>query len=273
MSYFTIDENLCEKDGLCAMVCPFRLIGLEVGKTFPQPVPGGEERCIECGHCLAVCPHGALSLKAMGGECPPYDAGLLPRMEQMAQLIRGRRSIRAYKDKAVNRQVLGECIDLGHYGPTARNSQQIGWLVVDSKDELKSLTEHALDWMRHLVATEDPLAEYYGLDGVIRSWENGYDAILRHAPGLVIMHGPAEYRLAQMDSTIYLTTFELAAFSQGIGTCWAGFFQIAARNWGPLQDALNLPEGRELTAAMMVGYPRVKYQRLPERQETQIEWR
>jgi nitroreductase len=76
-----------------------------------------------------------------------------------------------------------------------------------------------------------------------------------------------------MDSTICLTTFELIAFSQGIGTCWAGFFQMAASSWPPLQEALHLPEGHVLTAAMMAGYPRLRYQLLPQRQETQITWR
>ncbi len=273
MQWLTIDEDRCQKDGLCAMVCPFRLLALEVGKTFPQPVSGGEERCIQCGHCQAVCPHGALTLQGTAPDWPPFEADRLPNFDQLSQLVRGRRSIRSYKEKAVDTKLLRRCIELAHFAPTARNSQQIGWLVVDNKAELRRLTEHAFDWMRHLLATKDPMAEHYGVQGLIRAWEKGYDGILRHAPGLVVMHGPAGYRLAQMDSTIYLTTFELVAFSQGIGTCWAGFFQIAASSWPPLQEALHLPDGHELTAAMMVGYPRIKYQRLPARQDTQISWR
>lgn len=272
MSFITIDENLCRKDGLCAQVCPFRLLALEVGETFPKTVPGARERCIHCGHCQAVCPHGALRLQ--GQELgPAFEARLLPDFDQLRQLVRGRRSIRFYKDKAVDRQLLERCIDLAHYAPTARNSQQIGWLVVDDKEEVRGLTEHAFDWMRDLRDTGDPLADAYGVQGLIKAWEKGYDGILRGAPSLVATYGPADYRLAQMDSTIYLTTFELIAFSRGIGTCWAGFFQIAASRWPPLQQALGLPEGQELTAAMMVGYARVQYQRLPERQPAKIIWR
>lgn len=273
MGFITIDENLCQKDGLCAMVCPYRLIALEVGKTFPQTVPGGKERCIQCGHCQAVCPHGALSLHSAKQEWPLFEPGQLPDLDQLTQLVRGRRSIRTYKEKRVDRDLLLRCIDLAHFAPTARNSQQIGWLVIDSKKELRRLTEYAIDWMRHLQASQDPMAEHYGVQGLIRAWENGYDGILRHAPVLVVMHGPAGYRLARMDSTICLTTFELIAFSQGIGTCWAGFFQMAASSWPPLQEALHLPEGHVLTAAMMAGYPRLRYQLLPQRQETQITWR
>lgn len=273
MGLLTIDEERCQKDGLCALVCPFRLIAMEVGKTFPRPVPGATERCIGCGHCQAVCPHGALALPDMEQEWPPFEAGLLPDLAQLTQLVRGRRSIRVYRQKSVDRELLGRCIDLAHFAPTARNSQQISWLVIDDKEELRRLTEHAFDWMRSLLASHDPLARHYGVQGLIRAWEKGYDGILRHAPGLVVMHGPRDYRLAQMDSTILLTTFELIAFAQGIGTCWAGFFQMAASSWPPLQEALQLPEGHGLTAAMMVGYPRLSFQRLPPRQQTRLSWR
>lgn len=273
MSLIKIDEKRCQKDGLCALVCPYRLIGLEIGKTFPQAVPGGEDRCIRCGHCQAVCPHGALTLHGEEQAWPPFDRRRLPDMDQLTQLVRGRRSIRAYKEKPVARDLLQRCIDLAHFAPTARNSQQIGWLVIDDGRELRRLTEHAFDWMRHLVASGDPLADHYGVPGLLKAWEKGHDGILRQAPGLLVMHGPGAHRLAQMDSTIYLTTFELIAFSQGIGTCWAGFFQLAAQSWPPLQQALALPDGHVLTAAMMVGYPRLQYQRLPPRQPSRITWR
>ena len=81
------------------------------------------------------------------------------------------------------------------------------------------------------------------------------------------------YPLAQVDSSNYLNTFELAAFALGLGTCWAGFFTMGAKNWPPLQDALQLPAGHDLCFAMMVGYPKMKYHLLPERKAPQIIWR
>lgn len=272
MSFVEIDESRCQKDGLCAQVCPFRLLAVEVGRSFPQAVPGAGQRCIRCGHCQAVCPHGALTL--VGQEAgPAFRPEKLPDLEQLTQLVRGRRSIRVYRKKPVERRLVQRCIDLAHYAPTARNSQQIGWLVIDDKEELHRLTNHAFDWMRHLLATDDPRAEHYGVAGLIRGWEKGRDGILRQTPGLVVTFAPAGYGLGTMDSTIHLTTFELIAFSQGLGTCWAGFFQLAAADWSPLRQALALPDGQELTAAMMVGYPRLRYQRLPERRAARVVWR
>lgn len=76
-----------------------------------------------------------------------------------------------------------------------------------------------------------------------------------------------------IDSTIAMTTFELLASAEQIGTCWAGFLMIAAKQWQPLREALEIPEGNVLTTALMVGYPKFRYSRLPERNPLTIQWR
>jgi len=272
MNLFFIDESRCRQDGLCAMVCPQELIVIEPGKNCPAAVDDAADRCINCGHCMAVCPEGALALEKMQ-DGPAYDAQQLPSFEQLTHLCRGRRSIRRYKKEPVSRELLVRIIDLARYAPTARNSQLIGWLVIDSREELDRLTVHVLDWMRHLVGTKDPLAAALGMETIIRVCEEGRDRILRGATGLVVVYAPAGYALGRVDASIALNTFELAAFVLGVGTCWAGFFAMAADNWPSLQEALGLPEGYKLCYAMMVGYPKITYQRLPERKPPQIIWR
>jgi ferredoxin len=39
-----------------------------------------ESLCIDCGHCVAVCPTGAMGQRSMGPEdCGPIDIHLIPR--------------------------------------------------------------------------------------------------------------------------------------------------------------------------------------------------
>jgi ferredoxin len=39
-----------------------------------------ESLCIDCGHCVAVCPTGAMRQRSMGPEdCGPIDIHLIPR--------------------------------------------------------------------------------------------------------------------------------------------------------------------------------------------------
>jgi nitroreductase/NAD-dependent dihydropyrimidine dehydrogenase PreA subunit len=273
MTIFTIDQDKCHKDGLCAAVCPRGIIHIETGRSFPSPTEEAEELCIGCGHCSAICPHQALQLQNASSAPPdPFDRNKLPTAEQLNQLIRGRRSIRTYKKNAVARETMSEIISLARYAPTARNSQMLQWLVIDNAQKLRSLKNHIKDWMQNMLDNNDPSAIAYGFDTILAAFARGVDPILRDAPGLVILLAPTAYPMGLIDSTIAATTFELIAASRSIGTCWAGYFMMGAKAWAPLRQELMLPEGHQLTAALMVGYPKFSYTTLPERNAPVITW-
>jgi hypothetical protein len=59
----------------------------------------------------------------------------------------------------------------------------------------------------------------------------------------------------------------------GVGTCWAGYFNMAAGLWPPLQQALDLPVDEVPLGTMMAGYAQYRYQRLAARQVPSITWR
>lgn len=272
MSFFTIDENKCAADGLCVAECPMGILTMD-HKT-PAPVEHAEELCINCGHCVAVCPHGAFSLNTMAAEaCAPMEPELLPTPEVFRRLVRSRRSTRVYKNKPIEQEKLARLLDTARYAPTAKNTQQLGWLVISRKELLEELAGKAVDWMRDLIAKKDPLATTYHMPRLVARWEEGRDPVLRSAPCLVMTHAPDDYRTGMIDSTIALTTFELAAATEGVGTCWAGFLFSAATFWPPLREALGLPAGRVITGAMMAGYPKNAYERIPLRNEAQVIWR
>jgi nitroreductase len=65
---------------------------------------------------------------------------------------------------------------------------------------------------------------------------------------------------------------ELTANSMGIGGCWAGYFMRASNNFEPLKQFIYLPNGHRVYAALMLGYPRFKYHRIPPRQALKICW-
>ena len=119
MDFLTIDETKCKKDAICARVCPAAVIRLPKD-GYPQFVPGGNEICIACGHCVAVCPNAALSHKYIPlEECLPIDKELRIDEGQAAQFLRSRRSIRVYKEKPVPKDKIQHLIDWRRYsGPS-----------------------------------------------------------------------------------------------------------------------------------------------------------
>jgi len=274
MGLFTVDEKKCKRDGICVAECPLRIIEMKDASSAPTPVEEAEQMCIRCGHCVAVCPHGAMSLTDMNtADCPPVRKDMVLSIARTEHFLRSRRSIRTYQDREVERDKLGKLIEIARYAPTGSNSQQVKWLVVNSRKRVREMAGLVVDLIRHMVAEKHPMAESYRLSGMVKAWEAGIDLIGRDAPGLVITHAPKDYMVAQVDCTIALTFLDLAAPSFGLGTCWAGFFMIAASHWPPLRQAFALPEGNACFGAMMIGYPKYKYHRLPLRKGADITWR
>jgi nitroreductase/NAD-dependent dihydropyrimidine dehydrogenase PreA subunit len=274
MSLIRIDEEKCQKDWFCVNECPARIIEIRNEEESPQLIEGGEELCIDCGHCVAVCPHEALTLDTMAPEfCSPVQLGLLPGWDQVNHFLRSRRSIRSYKDKPVERQVLEELIRTARYGPTGHNTQPVHWLVIEQKDEMKRLAGLIIEWMSEMIKTGAEIAETLHFDLVVAAWAKGLDRVLRNAPHLIVAHAPTDLTQSQAACTIALTYLELAAYARGLGACWAGYFNAAANMYKPMQEALDLPEGHKSFGGMMIGHAKYKYRRIPLRKTPPIEWR
>ena len=140
MSLFSIDQKKCKKDGICAAECPAQIIVQSDKKSFPSLLENGEEFCINCGHCVAVCPHGAISLATMPlTSCPPIEKDILPDAASLKHLLLARRSIRQYKKTAVPHKLLAELIDVARYAPTGSNKQQVHWLVYQNPEDVHKL--------------------------------------------------------------------------------------------------------------------------------------
>ncbi len=274
MSMISIDKEKCKSDGICVAECPLGLLEIKEKGAPPTTVGPAEELCIRCGHCVAVCPHGALSHKAWRTEdLPPVRKELVLSDEHAEHFLRSRRSIRTYKSAPVPREALSRMIEMASYAPSGHNSQPVNWLVLESPEEIKTLAGMVTDWMRLMIKDHPEVAVPMHFAKVVAAWEKGTDRILRGAPNLIVAHALRAFSPAQAACTIALTYLELAATSLGLGTCWAGYFNAAANFYPPLMERLALPEGHQTFGAMMVGYPKYHYHRLPLRKEPTITWR
>jgi len=270
---FEIKRATCNQDGICAEVCPARIIAFRSGE-YPTLIAGAENSCIRCGHCVAACPTGSFSHREIAVEqCPVIQSELQLSPEQCEHFLRSRRSIRTYKNKSVSKDEIKKLIEIARYAPSGRNSQDARWLVLGKKEELLTLAGIVIDWMGWMIENNDEEASSMHLEQTIDRWQSGVDIIFRDAPVLIIAHAEKDNIRALNSCTLALSYLELAATSMGMGCCWAGYFMRAAASFKPLQDALQLPGGHESFGAMMVGYPRFQYHRLPLRNPPDITWR
>ncbi|MBU1040361.1 MAG: nitroreductase family protein [Proteobacteria bacterium] len=260
--HIQVDPALCDRDGLCIKECALSLLSFGPD-GLPVSIPEAAERCIMCGHCIAVCPKAALTLAGLPPEVlPTVDKGLLAPPEAAEQLLRSRRSVRHFRRALVDREQLLQFIDTARYAPSGMNAQPVHWLVVEGRErmlELAGLTAKALRRLPYFLA-------------FLEAWDRGEDVILRGAPNLVVAHARTTGFDHIVDGAIALTYFELAAHAHGVGTCWAGLLMLAAKDSAELQAALGLPEGHQVLGALMAGYPRHGFKRLPPRKAAKVRW-
>ena len=90
---FSVDDARCTRCGACALDCIATVIAQD-GDALPHVIPERAQYCIQCQHCLAICPEGAVAVRGLRPEDsePLPGDGLDPR--KLETLIKGRRSVR-----------------------------------------------------------------------------------------------------------------------------------------------------------------------------------
>jgi nitroreductase len=256
------------------MICPLQIIEPPKGAIPPNAKPDFSKWCISCGHCVAICPTGAISHSKMNpDQCPPADYKSVPGPDQFETILRIRRSIRRFKKKPPEKEVLQRLIKIAGYAPSGHNLQPVNWLVFNLRDDLNHMVGLTCDWMKHMVMQMPDAPHSVLFKEIVAEWDAGHDLVLHDAPSLVIAHSKIQTGTEATDAVIALAYYDLAALSFGLGCCWAGLFMMAAKSWKPLQEYLELPKGHQLHGAMMTGYPKLQFQRMPVRKEPLIRWR
>ena len=255
--------------------CPGAIIRLKNKESYPELVPGGEQALFKlrplCGSLPTrrYEPYRRFPIE----DCAPIQKEIAIDEPQVVQFLRSRRSIRLYKDKRVEKQKIRRLIEIARYAPTASNTQLVEWLVFDGRNTVKEFAKLAADWARAMLEKDPRAAKNPYIPGIVAAWDAGYDAVLRGAPAMVVASAPKEDRNGTVNLTLALSYLELAAPSMGLGACWAGLMQGALLGWPPLQKAIGLPEDHSHYYPMMLGYPKAKYFRLPQRKPPKITWK
>lgn len=273
MALFSIDDKKCKKDGFCAYECPKGIIDFTDKKNCPKPTEDAESRCINCGHCVAVCPHEAFIHKNLKpGECIPILENNKLSTEQVIQFFKSRRSIRNFKSKPVENEKLEQLLDIARYAPTGHNSQPVKWLIQGNPAKIKGIAEQTVNWMKFMIKEQKEMASALSLDLIVEKWGEGIDTICREAPHIFLAYGESGNPMAPAACTIALTHLELAAPALDLGACWAGYVHAAALYWPDMKTFLGIEDGTTVHGAMMIGYPRYKYHRIPSRNNTNARW-
>jgi nitroreductase len=145
---------------------------------------------------------------------------------QPIELLKTRRSIRAYTPQAVPREIIEDIIDCGRLAPTARNEQPWEFVVVTDK-AVRSRIAQAAD----------------------------YGRFIADAPVCVaVLSRQTKYYLE--DGSAATLNILLAAHAHGLGACWVAGDKkpYAAR----VVQMVGAPEDYRLISLVSIGYPAEK---------------
>ncbi|MFU8858394.1 MAG: nitroreductase family protein [Deferrisomatales bacterium] len=275
------DAGRCTGCGLCRTTCPHRIPG--VG---PDGVSRAEDAasssCILCGHCAAVCPTGALVHRDLGpGE--PERAAAPPAPGAVAEWLRARRSMRAYRPEPLSREEVARLLEGARHAPTGHNTRSLGCVAVLGearrdrlRDELVAFYRRIFRVVRRplgravlsLVLGRGRVRELEGaLPGMARAearLARGEDPLFHGAPAVLLFHAP-DSETAEADCAGAATHVALLAPSLGLGTCHIGYASAALRRRAGLARRFGVPEGHRVYAVLAAGRPALAYPRVPPR--------
>ena len=274
MNVFAVDHDLCRKDGICAMVCPVHIIDAEVG-AYPTMDKHKAAYCIGCGQCKAFCPTQACAAPGLDRkDCQILHPEHMPTAEQVEELAASRRSVRNFKNKNIPREQFERLLAAARFAPTAKNVQNLRWIVLESREQVVRLAELVVDWLRILPQADATMSEGVHARGLVSAWDKGIDVITRTAPHLAVVVAP-QWHWGRTDSAIAATYLELLAHAQGIGCCWGGYICTALEHPAaqPVRDFLGIGPDEMAFAAQMMGYPLFKSKARPVRKQPDVTWK
>jgi ferredoxin len=283
-----IHADKCRQDGICARLCP---MGIFTARDGDIPAIKHTDECILCGHCVAGCPAGAIDHQGPGFAGPMRaKAGGRATPEQVHSLLSERRSVRNYRKESPDRALLERIIEVAGYAPGSPH-HRLGWVrgftVVIGEERMKQVREIAVDYVRRICKFLDSLmvrcaarfskAARGGREVLpdlrmrLAEWDKGRDLITYRAPAAIFAHAPIFSPLPQIDCDAAMMVVLLNVHANGLGACWNGILQDAARGnfikgFDGLGNLLGIPEGHKCYAAATVGYPALTLHRLPPRQ-------
>lgn len=256
----SVDTRKCIDCLQCVRDCPASAIVVDKNGKICS-AEGGNERCIHCQHCLMVCPTGALSIDGINpSDCIP--TAQIPEYKDMISLIRQRRSIRAYKQKNVDKNVIDELVSDMRFVPTGVNFRNLHVSVIDDIGSMNKFRDELYEKIITLFESGKCPPELERFSSMYNAIKAKRDPVFRGAPHALIVSANKNAPCAQVDPMILLSYFELLSKTRGIGTCWCGWLLLALKYLAPAMiEKLELPENHEIVYAMLFGVPSIEYKR------------
>lgn len=233
-----------------------------------------EKKCIRCGHCAAICPVEAVTINGVCGE----ELTSLPEKAPfyLESLIKGRRSVRHYKEENVPRETIEKILNTANCAPTGTNSRMSGVTVLDTREKINDLTDIIMKHFEKmtgillnsftrplliLILGSVKTRKLFTYKKLISKYSHENNILTHDAPLLLIFHADKNSSSPGQDGIILATTAMYYAESIGVGTCFNGLLVIGINTCSKAKRFLNIQKGHKVYESFTAGYNKLSYRR------------
>ena len=249
-----INKEKCIGCQMCIKDCPTHNIELKEKKATII-----DKECIMCGHCVAICPKNAVIISGYTDNPMIREGEVYLNPEDILNTIRFRRTIRQFQKKNIPQPVLEQILEAGRLTHTAKNMQDISMIVLDK--EKSRVEKIAVQLFRRI----KPFANL--LSPMAKKTDITDDFFFFEAPIAIVIASKES-----INGALAAQNMEFVAEANGLGVLYSGFFSMAANHSRQIKRILDLPKGKKVITTLVLGYPKIKYQRSAQRENGDIKF-
>jgi nitroreductase len=171
-------------------------------------------------------------------------------MMTFTELIKNRRAIRDFQDKAVDLETIKEILQESTLAPSASNGQPCRFSIVNCKNTIKALSDESkANLLDDFATNKTSLNPTY-----VNVLKDKNFNVFYNAPCLIYIIGSTSVGSLDVDCALAASYIMFSAVSRGLGTCWIA---LGAYIRDPQSKALlGIPDGCEIVAPIIIGYPK-----------------
>lgn len=289
----TIDGSTCKVCGLCAEVCPNKIII----KTDSNQMSFRYDRmdlCFKCGQCMAVCPTKSIIVQGLSYDDNFFELpGNSEYEKEFFNLIYTRRAVRNFRNKPVSKELLEQIVDAISFAPPGFPPIKTEITVVSDPELIKKALPHMIEFYDSLVsALQNPIIRFFikkqvgsqkfktmkehllpllksRLLGLKKGTE---DTLARSAPAMILFHSDRNGEDVNEDVFVAATYGMLAAHALGLGGSIMSIIPPAIDRNKELRKLFNIPKSNQVISSIIIGHPKYKYQRGIKRHLRRVNW-